>query len=402
MEEKKYVYRLPPCPAYEIAKVESWLTDMAKEGLILEADTPFFGFYGFYKAAPQNLRYRMEPALKTQGVFDWAPGEPKEDAQNLYAEMGWDYLTRYGDFHIYCCADPHAPELHTDEEIQAEALNVLKKRERSNLFWSILFVAIYILLGILRYPAGCIVAMGLLCTLCLYGAFLARLLQPLFSMVHLRKLRKQLLNGESIHKQVDWKTHALRNRLLHNFPDTLLIALLVILLITQITQYDDEIRLDDFTGDPPFITIEDLNPDGTYERKGLDYANKVRSWSYWPFVENWDWYEYASISLSSGETVSGPLDVKYHRTLSSLLAEQLARELIAYADTGKYFTEAVPFDTGYENIRGFRYQGKYGLDTVLLICDNVVVEAQILVDNAEGVSAKELWIDLMCQRLISQ
>lgn len=402
MAEKKYVYRLPPCPAYEIAKVESWLTDMAKEGLILEADTPFFGFYGFYRAAPQNLRYRMEPALKAQGAFDWAPGEPKEDAQSLYAEMGWEYLTRYGDFHIYRCADPHAPELHTDEEIQAEALNVLKKRQRSNLIGDTFFIALYIYVGVLRYPAGMIIAMGLFCTLCLYGSFLTRLLWPLFSLTHLRKLRMQLLNGESIHKQVDWKTHALRNRLLHNFPDTLLIMLLVILLITQIAQYDDEVRLDDFTDDPPFVTIADLNPDGAYERKGLDYANKVRNWEYWPFVENWDWYEYASIELSSGETVSGPLDVKYHRALSPALANQLAGELIAYADTGKYFTEAVPFDTGCETVQGLRYQGKYGLDTVLLVCDNVVVEAQILVDNADGSSVRELWIGLMCQRLISE
>lgn len=160
MEEKKYVYRLPPCPDYDMAGVESWLTDMAREGLILEADTPFFGFYGFYKAAPQTLRYRMEPALKVQGVWDWAPGEPKEDAQHLYGDMGWDYVTRYGDFHIYRCADPHAPELHTDEDIQAEALNVLKKRYRSNLIVDLVFLALYLRFGVLSYPAGCIIAMG--------------------------------------------------------------------------------------------------------------------------------------------------------------------------------------------------------------------------------------------------
>jgi hypothetical protein len=402
MEEKKYVYRLPPCPDYEIAKVESWLTDMAKEGLILEADTPFFGFYGFYKAAPQYFRYRMEPALKTQGFFDWAPGQPKEDAQNLYAEMGWEYVTRYGDFHIYRCSDPHAPELHTDEEIQAEALNVLKKRHRSNLIWDVLFIALYLQFGVLRYPASMIVAMGLFCTVCLYGAFLSQLLHPVLSLVRLSKLRRQLLDGDPIHKHADWKSHVLRSRIFHNAPGKMFTLLLVLLLISQIAQYDDEIKLADFTGQPPFITIADLNPEGAYVPEGFDYANRVRNWSYWPFVDNWDWYEYAAIQLDNGETVSGPLDVKYHRTLSPILANQLAKELIAYADTGKYFTEATSFDTGYENIRGFQYHGKYGLDTVMLICDNIVVEAQILVDNAEGVSAKELWIALMCQKLISE
>lgn len=402
MEEKKLVYRLPPCPAYEIAKVESWLTDMAKEGLILEADTPFFGFYGFYKAAPKFLRYRLEPALKTQSFWNGEPGQPKEDAQHLYAEMGWEYVTRYGDFHIYRCADPHAPELHTDGEIQAEALNVLKKWQRSNLLADILFIAIYIKFGFLRYPASLIVAMGLFCTVCLYGAFLSQLLHPVLSLIQLGKLRRQLLDGESIHKHADWKAHALRDRIFHNAPAKLFTLILVLLLISQIKQYDDEIKLSDFTGDPPFVTIADLNPNGSYEQEGLDYANKVRNWEYWPFVENWDWYEFASIQLENGETVSGPLDVKYHKALSPVLANKLAKELIAYADTGKYFTEATPFDTGYGNVRGFHYRGKYGLDTVMLICDHIVVEAQILVDNAEGVSAKQLWIDLMCQKLISE
>ena len=402
MAEKKYVYRLPPCPAYEIAKVESWLTDMAKEGLILEADTPFFGFYGFYRAAPQNLRYRMEPALKAQGAFDWAPGEPKEDAQSLYAEMGWEYLTRYGDFHIYRCADPHAPELHTDEEIQAEALNVLKKRQRSNLMVDILFVILYIKFGVLQYPTGCIVAMGLFRTLCLYGFFLWMLIRPALSIIRLGKIRKQILNGESIHHPADWKVSSQRHRILSFIADIGFTVMLLTVAFSRLAASTQEIKLDDFTDDPPFVTIADLNPDGAYERKGLDYANKVRNWEYWPFVENWDWYEYASIELSSGETVSGPLDVKYHRTLSPALTNQLAGELIAYADTGKYFTEAVPFDTGCETVQGLRYRGKYGLDTVLLVCDNVVVEAQILVDNADGSSARELWIGLMCQRLISE
>jgi len=402
MAEKKYIYRLPPCPDHEIAKVESWLTDMAKEGLILEKDTPFFGFYGFYRAAPQSFRYRLEPAVMVQKILDMDPGEPLPDAQALYQEMGWEYVTRYGEFHIYRCSDPQAPELHTDEEIQAEALNVLKKRHRSSLFWDILLVAIYVLFSVLRYPAGLIISTGLFCTLLLYGAFLARLLRPVFSLIHLGKLRRELLNGESIHKYADWKSHALRNQIFHNAPNTLLILLLILLLAAQVAEYDREIKLTDFTGEPPFVTIADLNPEGPYEMKGLDYANRVEVWSNWPFVDNWDWYEYASVRLPDGTAVSGPLDVKYHKALSPTLADQLARELIAYADTGKYFTEAAPFDTGYDTVRGFSYRGKYGLDTVLLICDNVVVEAQILVDNAGGFSAKNLWIDLMCQRLVSE
>lgn len=402
MEEKKYVHRLPPCPDYDIPGVESWLTDIAMEGLLLEKDTPFCGFYAFSKAPPQSVRYRMEPAIKQQGFWDANPGTPKEEAQSLYQEMGWEYVTRYGNFHIYRCFDPHAPELHTDEDIQAEALNALKKRHRSDIFWLILCILFYLIFGVLRYPAGCIIAMGLFRTVCLYLFFFLTLVRPIASMLRLNKLRRQLLSGESIHKPTDWKSKALRYRILLHVPNKIFLLIMLSVFVTRLSVDAQEIKLADFSGDPPFVTIADLNPQGAYQTKGLDYAHRVRSWKYWPFVENWDWYEFASVELENGETLSGPLDVKYHRATSPLLADQLAKELIAYADTGKYFTEAVPFDTGYGTVRGLRYQGKYGLDTVMLICDNVVVEAQILVDNAEGVSANPLWIDLMCRRLISQ
>jgi hypothetical protein len=45
---------------------------------------------------------------------------------------------------------------------------------------------------------------------------------------------------------------------------------------------------------------------------------------------------------------------------------------------------------------------KGGFDIPLFICDNIIVETQILADNPDGVSAKELWIALMCQKLISE
>ena len=108
--------------------------------------------------------------------------------------------------------------------------------------------------------------------------------------------------------------------------------------------------------------------------------------------------------MENGQTVSGPLDVTYHRAISPILTHQLAGELIAYADTGKYFTEAVPFDTGYEAVKGFRYQGKYGLNTILLVCENTLVEANVLVGRGDGSQAEavDLWIELMCRRLISE
>lgn len=402
MADVKYAHRLPPCPDYDIAGVASWLEDLAKEGLLLDKDTPFFGFYTFVRTAPQTARYRLEPAAKAQTFWDGDPGKPREEAQSLYEALGWEYVTRYGDFFIYRSFDPQARELHTDPEIQAMALNVIKKRQRSTLLSEILLVAVYGCFGVLRYPAGITIAMGLPVALVLYIFFLTMVIRPAYILWKLQILRKQLLRGEAIHRKKDWKSHALRRRVLRLVPGILFGLVLLFSLAAKIVDETQEILLEDFSGDPPFVTIGDLNPDGTYQQKSLNYANRMRQWRSWPFVDNWEWYEFASIVLSDGTAVSGPLDVKYSKALSPVLAEQFARELMAYADSGKYFTEAVPLETGTPEVKAYRYQGKYGLDTVLLICDTVVIEAQVLVDNATGESAAELWTDLTVQKLISQ
>ena len=40
-KEDRPVYILPPCPSYDVEGMESWLTDMAKDGLILTKDGGF-------------------------------------------------------------------------------------------------------------------------------------------------------------------------------------------------------------------------------------------------------------------------------------------------------------------------------------------------------------------------
>lgn len=402
MAEEKHVHRLPPCPDYDIAGVESWLTDLAKEGLLMDQDSQFFGFFSFTRTAPQNVKYRLEPAVKQQSFWDGEPGMPKEEALALYAELGWEYVTRYGDFHIYRSYDPHARELHTDAELLADAVNVIRKRQRSNLVWMVLDILILRFWTVMSYPMGFIISMGLGAMLVFYGFFIIMFLRPLAAVRKLRRIRKQLLAGENIHERVNWKATALRQRVMGHFPDLVFILLIFYILGSKIAEEEQKMELPEITRDPPFVTIADLNPDGEYEPKGLDYANRMRNWVSWPFVDNWEWYEFASIRMDDSTTLSGPLDVKYHEAISPWLAEQLAKELIRYADTGKYFTEAVPLETGFDHVRAYRYQGKYGLDTVLLICDNIVIEAQVLVDNAEGVTARDLWIELMAERLTNQ
>ena len=49
MPEPKRVNRFPPCPLYDVEGMESWLEDLAKQGLILTKTGLFCGFAEFEK-----------------------------------------------------------------------------------------------------------------------------------------------------------------------------------------------------------------------------------------------------------------------------------------------------------------------------------------------------------------
>ena len=94
-EKKKYVYRLPPCPAYDVEGMESWLCALAWEGLLLRKDGFHAGVAVFEKAAPRQVKYRLEAAQENGELIDAAEELPKSFV--LTQEFGAQrvYLTKY-------------------------------------------------------------------------------------------------------------------------------------------------------------------------------------------------------------------------------------------------------------------------------------------------------------------
>lgn len=43
----QHVYRILPCPVYDISSIEAWLMEMAAEGLVLTKDGIFAGMVNF-------------------------------------------------------------------------------------------------------------------------------------------------------------------------------------------------------------------------------------------------------------------------------------------------------------------------------------------------------------------
>jgi hypothetical protein len=90
MAEPKYRYRIPPCPAYDIPGMESWLEDLAAKGLHLSKD----GFFGlltsFEEGPPKKERFRLEPTDRKGGLFS-EEYDPEDEQVQLLHQMGWTY-----------------------------------------------------------------------------------------------------------------------------------------------------------------------------------------------------------------------------------------------------------------------------------------------------------------------
>ena len=94
----------------------------------------FAGIAIFEKGTPKSVRYRLEAAPQSTSIWSDHEGKPEEEALTLASTCGWEYVASRGEFYIYTSGDPAAQELHTDPMVQALALDLVRKRERSSLF----------------------------------------------------------------------------------------------------------------------------------------------------------------------------------------------------------------------------------------------------------------------------
>ena len=138
--------------AKDIARTETWLEDMAAQGLF------FHDFSGWSILAPGPLwvvlfqvdvpkprrRYRLCPARPQEA-------EPTQETLELYAQSGWQFLRYWGtscvSYYLFYSDDPAAPEPYTDPDSLYEALRPPKKDVLNDL-----------LLGVVLYTSTAILS----------------------------------------------------------------------------------------------------------------------------------------------------------------------------------------------------------------------------------------------------
>lgn len=327
MAETKYRYRLPPCPAYDIPAMESWLEDLAAKGLHLSRDGFFGPLVTFEEGPPRREKFRLEPTTTNKGLFS-EEYEPNPDTLELHRQMGWTYRARRDQFHIYSSDDPNAPELNTDPQVQAITMAALTK-----FLWKSLRSTLVLMLFYAFLYSGNLVITGTI----LIGSWRAALLvglllwdlgRQLRAITVLTRYRKQLQNGEPLPHRSDYRRTNRRYLASSAVRKALWAFLLISFLAFLLPMLADEhyVPLED--QDLPFATLEDLYPSAEVKRMNGILESKVYGWSDFLAPQSYDMTEYAEVTFE-GKTFDCYLTVQYFQTRWDWTARILAKELVS-------------------------------------------------------------------------
>lgn len=328
MKDKvKKVHRMLPCPAYDIEGVESWLEDMAKEGLLLDKKSPFgSSFLRFVPAMPQKVRYRLEPKVK--GLeHNW---EPPEEARGLAANYGWEFVCAFEMFYIYRTVRAHAPEMNTDNLVQAASLKRLKKDLVSSLFCQFV-TAGFALSSFGREPFRFLVTFGSIYVVLFVLFFLGAVWTAAFRLHHILRLRKKLKSNIPTNHNKDWKKGAFLHKAVRVSSLSLWLLALAAIFSTFFSVMSlSKSATEDYPGEPPFVTVSDLYPGCSFGSAGLDdlynYYQQMDSDCCNAMI---DWREFVKIFDENGDSLgTATMIVQYYETNSPWLAKGLAQDFL--------------------------------------------------------------------------
>ena len=331
MAENKYRYRIPPCPAYDIPGMESWLEDLAAKGLHLSKD----GFFGiltsFEEGPPKKERFRLEPTDRKGGLFS-EEYDPEDEQIQLLHQMGWTYRARRGQFHIYSSDDPSAPELNTDPQVQAVTMSALtqflRKKVTNALFTTLLYLILYF--GDILISSTLLLGTPLV--LLLAGLMLWDLGCSLKALIVLVRWRNQLRQGQPLPHRSDYRRSGWRYLTTEFLRKSLWIVFFLCaawrVLYIEVDEPYEKIADQHF----PFYTVADYYPGA--EIKRTESISEFYTWEDLLSPENYDYREYTEVKLN-GETFDCWLSVNYHRTRWEWTARRLARELVSQAGANR-------------------------------------------------------------------
>ena len=320
--ERQTVRRLPPCPLYDVERYESWLGDMAAAGLFLQAQGVLARFR---RGTPAPARYRLTAARLKGSAFDFLPTAPLQEERTLYAESGWQFVCARGEFFIYGCLDPAAPELHTDPAVQALSLKMARRTAWSSFAGVLLNVVVQAVLWSRRTPLLLLVEQPLpvVCLLLFCCCMLGLALRDLYAVL---RLTRRLRRGLPPDHRRPWRAAAWRHYLGLGVSWACFLAVLTSLLAAW-AQPDPRRPLAESDGPFPFARLTDLAEGTLLDSETAAEQNTIerRASPLAPVI--WECHEDGMLLRDGEPALNTVLSTVYYETAAPWIARRLAPEL---------------------------------------------------------------------------
>lgn len=399
-EKIRYAYRTCPCFAYDVEGIQTWLEDMASQGLVLEADGTFLGIFTFQKTAPRKCRYRLAPVKDKKGFFSDSSDGPGEEEQEFSAKCGWEYLVRYGSFYIYRATGENVRPLHTDPAVHSMALGAVKKKQRNTIISLILNFIIYSLLShnlFSFFRSGALIGLVFVLGLLAFGIWL--IASSIDAVVRLSRYQKRLRNGDDLEEPKNWKKNATFVRCVKLLPILCVIVFFAGWLHSLSLTYNST-PLTDYPQNPPFAVLEDIFPDAEIDRTSvfLDYNTLIHYST--ALSENYEWRQEDTVITDTG-SYHCILRIEHHETVSKLWAKGLFRDYYTYERLryrGKRYEEFDAPETKFDNVKVY---SSYGILHVLIQQDHTVTHATVSITQQGQNNQWHFWLEAMEDKMLS-
>ena len=307
--------------------MESWL-----QGLRLSRDGFFAGFAIFERGEPRQIRYRLEASDKKGGLFAEGEDSPDREELSFSQAMGWEFVARWGDFFIFSSENSQSCELHTDPQVQAIALNKIRRRAWADAAALLFQLLLYPLLWGNGFLLASFIQVGTPLYLLFQAVIFWSAAGSLRSALHLRRLYRRLRAGQPLNHRKDWRRRSRRYRAsqILCLVLTLAVAGLLLRLWSIDASGENQIPLAEYQGELPFPTMEDLLPGAAYTASVMDYTNYVEEKSDLLAPAVFSFSQNGRLALPGDGALSGGLTVEYYETLAPWMARELAREYEQY------------------------------------------------------------------------
>ena len=400
----QHIYRVLPCPSYEISCLENWMSDMAEAGFHLVKDGIFAGIATFEYREPEKVKYRLEATEKNTSMWSDDGGEPDPEQVELSRQYSWEYVAKLKDFYIYRSADTSARELNTDPEVQALALNAVKKRQRDAIVSSLILLVLYPII----LTKGCLllttISMGTwwMAFMLLFAVLL--IADEIRAFCHLKRVQRKLMDEGNYSSETDWKK-SMAPYYCRKIVKTVLAIVLICAFLrawgVSITN-ENKILLAEYSGTIPFATMRDFAGEGS---KGYEETMTGLSMGFNTIEEKADllaprcieFNEHARVQKADGSYIDGGLDVDYCEMRTQGLAHLLIQEMRRMDKMKKGFQliDAPTLDAD----EVIAYMNDLHWPTVIIRKGNVVAKAYFYQFSSAYTMTIEEWAGMICDSL---